>query len=313
MMFQMATGKLPFPGLSFGEVLVGHLQLPPPRPRDIVPATPEAYEALVLKCLEKKQESRYQSMHALHDAIAQVMEQLGISRELPAASPEEIKAASGPRTKSIPELVSKTPARALRSSIQRRTPATPGRPQMTVATPPPPPPQKPRIGLWVGVGAGAIAVVGGIVLFVLQQSSENRRAAEQAAHLAAQRFADQARQAQRAEEEQKRQESERVQLSVVSDPMGAVVEATWNGGVKAAVTPFDLAVPKNASVRFAFTKKEFLSHTIEILADTPKVVRASLLAEPKAPPVVKAKSERSEKKSKQASSESDESSIPVEF
>jgi hypothetical protein len=56
-----------------------------------------------------------------------------------------------------------------------------------------------------------------------------------------------------------------------------------------------------------------VSHTIEILADTPKVVRASLLAEPKAPPVVKAKSERSEKKSKQASSESDESSIPVEF
>jgi len=162
---------------------------------------------------------------------------------------------------------------------------------------------------------GALAmVVGGIILFVLQQSNENRRAAEQAAHLAAQRIGDQARQAaQRAEEEQKRQESERVQLSVVSDPIGAVVEATWNGGVKAAVTPFDLAVPRNASVRFAFTKKEFVSYTIEILADTPKVVRASLLAEPKAPPVVKAKSERSAKKAKQASSESDESSIPVEF
>jgi len=314
MMFQMATGKLPFPGLSFGEVLVGHLQLPPPRPRDIAPATPEAYEAVILKCLEKKQESRYQSMRALEDAIAQVMEQLGISRELPVASAEEIAAAAGPKTKSIPELVSKTPARALRSSIQRRTPATPARPQMTVATPPPPLPPKSRLGLWVGVGASVIAVVGGIILFVLQQSNENRRAAEQAAHLAAQRIGDQARQAaQRAEEEQKRQESERVQLSVVSDPMGAVVEVTWNGGVKAAVTPFDLAVPRNASVRFAFTKKEFVSHTIEILADTPKVVRASLVAEPKAPPVVKAKSDRSAKKAKQASSESDESSIPVEF
>ena len=32
MMFQMATGRLPFPGTSFGEVLIGHLQLPPPRP-----------------------------------------------------------------------------------------------------------------------------------------------------------------------------------------------------------------------------------------------------------------------------------------
>jgi hypothetical protein len=240
------------------------------------------------------------------------MEQLGISRELPPASAEEIAAASGPRTKSIPELVSKTPARALRSSIQRRTPATPARPQMTVATPPPPLPPKPRIGLWVGVGAGVIAVVGGIILFVLQQSNENRRAAEQAAHFAAQRIGDEARQAaQRVEEEQRRHESERVQLSVVSDPMGAVVEATWNGGVKAAVTPFDLAVPRNASVRFAFSKKEFVSYAMEILADTPKVVRASLVAEPKAaPPVVKA---RSEKKAKRASSESDDSSIPVEF
>jgi len=308
MMFQMATGKLPFPGLSFGEVLIGHLQLPPPRPREIAPATPEAYEAVILKCLEKKQESRYQSMRALEDAIAQVMEQLGISRELPAASAEEIAAAAGPKTKSIPELVSKTPARALRSSIQRRTPA---RSQMTVATPPPPLPQKPRIGVWVGVGAGAIAVVGGIILFVLQQSNENRRAAEQAAHLAAQRFRDEAKQAAlRAEEEQKRQESERVQLSVVSDPMGAVVEATWNGGVKAALTPFDLVVPRNTSVRFAFAKKEFVSYTIEILADTPKVVRASLVAEPKAaPPVVRAKTERP----KRPSSESDDSSIPVEF
>src|SRR5437899_447169 len=37
MMFQMATGKLPFPGTSFGEVLIGHLQLPPPSPRSCWP------------------------------------------------------------------------------------------------------------------------------------------------------------------------------------------------------------------------------------------------------------------------------------
>jgi hypothetical protein len=41
-------------------------------------------------------------------------------------------------------------------------------------------------------------------------------------------------------------------------------------------------------------------------------VRASLVAEPKAPPV-KVKSERSEKKAKRASSESDEWPIPVGF
>jgi len=49
MMFQMATGKLPFPGLSFGEVLVGHLQLPPPRFRhEFQPLYPTQH-ALVAK------------------------------------------------------------------------------------------------------------------------------------------------------------------------------------------------------------------------------------------------------------------------
>jgi serine/threonine protein kinase len=317
MMFQMATGKLPFPGLSFGEVLIGHLQLAPPRPRELAPAIPEAYEAVILKCLEKKQESRYQSMHEAHDAIGQTMEQLGISRELPPASAEEIAAASGgPKTKSVPGMAAKTPARALRSSIQRRTPATPARPQMTVATPPPPVPQKPRIGVWVGVGAGAVVIVAGIIVFVLQQGQENRRAGERAAHLAAQSIGDQARQAAlRVEEEQRRQESERVQLSVVSEPLGAVVEATWKDGVKASVTPFDLQVPRNASVRFSFSKKDFLSYTTEVLADTPKVVRASLAPElkPVPPRVVKARPEASEKKPKHGSSDKDEAAIPVEF
>src|SRR5205807_268137 len=95
MMYQMATGKLPFPGSSFGEVLIGHLQLPPPPIRELNPDVPEAYEAVIMKCLEKQQEKRYQSMTELHDAVLEVMTQLGITRDLPAADPSEIAAASG--------------------------------------------------------------------------------------------------------------------------------------------------------------------------------------------------------------------------
>ena len=175
MMFQMATGRLPFPGLSFGEVLIGHLQLAPPRPRELVPAIPEPYEELILKCLEKTQEARPQSMRDLHDALARVMEQLGISRELPAASPEEIAASSGgTKTRSSPGVAVRTPARALRSSVPRRTP----RLQETVATPAPPVPPKPRFGAFLAIGGIAAVVVAGIVVFVLQQGGENRKAAE---------------------------------------------------------------------------------------------------------------------------------------
>jgi len=315
MMFQMATGRLPFPGTSFGEVLIGHLQLPPPRPRELVPAIPEAYEALILKCLEKKQEDRYQSMHQTHDALAQVMEQLGISKDLPKASAEEIAAtSSGTKTRSSPGIGARTPARAMKSSISKKSQPTPARPQATTLTPPPPVPPKPRIGVWIGAGTVAAAVVAGIFVLVKQQGDENRKAAEQAAHTAAQQFADQARQAvQQKEEEQRQKESEKIQLSVVSEPVGAIVEASWKDGVKAAVTPFDLQVPRNSSVRFNFSKKDFVPYAVEILADTPKVVRASLLAEPK--PVqartVRSKPEGSEKKGK--SSNKEEAPIPVEF
>jgi hypothetical protein len=117
----------------------------------------------------------------------------------------------------------------------------------------------------------------------------------------------------RAEEEQRRQQEERVQLSIVSEPVGAIVEATWSDGVKAAVTPFDLAVPRNASVHFAFSKKEYVPWSTDVIADGPKVVRASLLAEPKAAPpprVPRTNPVRADKKSTPA--EKDDT-IPVEF
>src|SRR5207237_468342 len=85
MMYQMATGRLPFPGSNFGEVLMGHLQQRPPPLREIKPETPEVYEAIVLKCLEKKQEDRFQTMKELKQALEAAMDQLNISRELPAA------------------------------------------------------------------------------------------------------------------------------------------------------------------------------------------------------------------------------------
>ncbi len=44
MMFQLATGKLPFPSTNFGEVLIGHMRLDPPRPRELNPEIPLEYE-----------------------------------------------------------------------------------------------------------------------------------------------------------------------------------------------------------------------------------------------------------------------------
>ncbi len=111
MMYQMASGRLPFPGSNFGEVLIGHLQQKPPPLRELKPETPEAYEAIVFKCLEKKQEDRFQSMRDLEEAIEACMEQLGISRELPLddETDPELQAVDG-RPQSSPG--PRTPGRA---------------------------------------------------------------------------------------------------------------------------------------------------------------------------------------------------------
>lgn len=84
-MFQLATGRLPFEGANFGELLVGHLMRPPPEPRSLEPSVPAAYEALILRCLAKKPEDRFHSMAEVYDALGDVLDSLGIAREAPVA------------------------------------------------------------------------------------------------------------------------------------------------------------------------------------------------------------------------------------
>jgi eukaryotic-like serine/threonine-protein kinase len=58
--FEMLTGRVPFDGDS-AQVMYGHLQQPPPEPRGLVPALPDAIEQLVLSMLAKDPATRPQS------------------------------------------------------------------------------------------------------------------------------------------------------------------------------------------------------------------------------------------------------------
>ena len=87
-MFQLATGRVPFAGASTAETLVLQMQSKAPAPRSIEPSVPEAYEKIILKALEKKKEDRWQSMAELHDALLGCLRDLGLSAELPPADPE---------------------------------------------------------------------------------------------------------------------------------------------------------------------------------------------------------------------------------
>lgn len=57
-LFEMLTGQVPFPTENPG---YHHLHTPPPSPRSLKPDIPEEISNLILKCLEKKPEDRFQS------------------------------------------------------------------------------------------------------------------------------------------------------------------------------------------------------------------------------------------------------------
>jgi hypothetical protein len=60
MLYEMLTGRVPFEGDS-AQIMYGHLQQPPPPPRQLNPALPDAIERLILRMLEKNPDMRPQS------------------------------------------------------------------------------------------------------------------------------------------------------------------------------------------------------------------------------------------------------------
>ena len=69
LLFQMMTGVLPFDGESMGEVLVKQVTQLPPAPRGLNPHIPPSVEQVLLRCLAKVPDSRFQTMMALREAL----------------------------------------------------------------------------------------------------------------------------------------------------------------------------------------------------------------------------------------------------
>jgi serine/threonine-protein kinase len=68
-MFEMLAGRVPFVGDGFGEVLVAQLTTAPPKPSEFAPGIPSGLENIVMRCLEKGRDMRFQSMDELRQAL----------------------------------------------------------------------------------------------------------------------------------------------------------------------------------------------------------------------------------------------------
>jgi serine/threonine-protein kinase len=58
-LFETFTGSLPFRGETIMDIVQGHIQTPPPRPRNLNPHLREDIEGVILRCLEKAPARRY--------------------------------------------------------------------------------------------------------------------------------------------------------------------------------------------------------------------------------------------------------------
>ena len=68
-LFEMLTGKLPFGGSAYAEVLMKQITMRPPAARSLVPALPEALDLVLHRALAKEPTDRFPTMAAFREAL----------------------------------------------------------------------------------------------------------------------------------------------------------------------------------------------------------------------------------------------------
>ena len=88
-MYEMLTGVLPFRAETTMEMILHHLQTPPPPPRELKPELriPEPVANLIMETLEKKPECRPANARELRDKIDKILDQISRPATVPLAPP----------------------------------------------------------------------------------------------------------------------------------------------------------------------------------------------------------------------------------
>jgi serine/threonine-protein kinase len=139
-LYEMATGKVPFDADNLMGILTKHLYETPIAPHELAPPVDvaPAMEAVILKCLQKKPEHRYQSMAELADDLDAM--QRGLT---PRAVVEKVdRAATGPQTL---------------TGVEARVSLATGPIEI----------RKSRTPMFIGIGVAAVALIG-IAAFALR-------------------------------------------------------------------------------------------------------------------------------------------------
>ena len=86
--YELATGRVPFEGKDMFQVMMGHLEGTPTPPSQLVPNFPPAANDFILRCLAKRPEDRFASMH-------EVVAMLQATEPASVALPPPVKTTTG--------------------------------------------------------------------------------------------------------------------------------------------------------------------------------------------------------------------------
>jgi eukaryotic-like serine/threonine-protein kinase len=228
MMYELLTGRVPFPGEGFGEILVAHLTKQPDPPSTINPDVTPQLEAIVMHSIEKDRNRRFQNMAEFQAAIENPDAHYASWQGLPAPSASTSHSGG---TMMLPEGGARTP------TGQGQRPNTGQRKGPTTQTGPTPTtlsgaasetyngdvPRKSKAPLFAAIGG--VVAIGAIVGVV----SMGKKAEPTAASMPPAAVTP---------------KDEWVTVTVKSDPLGAKV--TRGDNDQSGTTPWEMKVKKGA-------------------------------------------------------------------
>jgi len=71
-LFELSTGRVPFEGRTMAELVAGIQSAMPPPPSLLVKGIPSSFDAVVLRCLAKRPDARFESMAALVEVLTEL-------------------------------------------------------------------------------------------------------------------------------------------------------------------------------------------------------------------------------------------------